>query len=212
MLSRLLPRNLDFFTYFERHVVLVVSAAGRLAELAALGANERPRQTELAHAIKNLEHEADSITHQCLEALHKTFITPISRNDIHRLISGMDDVLDLIDGLARRMILYEVEGFNPVFRRGADVLVRMTVLAEGAVRGLRDLKNGSVILEACASMAKLEKEGDDAYAEMLADLFKHEHDPIELIKRRDLYEDLENAIDTCDDLANIIEGIVLEHA
>ena len=152
------------------------------------------------------------ITHRCVEALHKTFITPIDRDSIHRLITRMDDVMDFVEAAAERIELYELTVMTSDVRDLADVLHRAALQVEQAVRGLRDLKDPQATLKLCIDINRLENEADAILRRSVARLFKEEKDPITVIKWKEIYENLEDATDRCEDVANIIEGVVLEHA
>jgi len=207
MLRRLLPREVNFFTYFENHASLTAACA---KEFQALTRDEG-RLVLAVKRIKELEHEADENVRQCLEQLHKTFLTPFDRNDIHSLITALDDVMDLIDGTARKIHLYEAHGLPKNLRDTADVLVRATELLAAVVGSLRNMGDGTAILKNCVEIKRCETDADAIHADAVARLFKSEKDPIAVIKWRDIYEGIETATDACEDVANIIEGIVLEH-
>jgi predicted phosphate transport protein (TIGR00153 family) len=208
MLRRLLPREEDFFGLFERHVALTVEGAREMQRLVQGGQNVRV----LAARIKEIEHETDVITHACVERLHKTFITPFDRDDIHRLITRMDDVMDYIESAAIAVMLYELTEMTAPARELADVLVRSTEAVAIAVGGLRKVKQSETILKACIEVNRLENEGDEILRNALASLFREAKDPLLVLKWKEVYEALENATDRCEDVANIIEGVVLEHA
>jgi hypothetical protein len=208
MLRRLLPREEDFFGLFERHAALTVEGAREMQRLVQGGQNTRV----LASRIKEIEHETDVITHACVERLHKTFITPFDRDDIHRLITRMDDVMDYIEAAAISVMLYELTDMTTPARELADVLVRSTEAVAIAVGGLKKVKQSDVILKACIEVNRLENEGDEILRNALADLFRGATDPLLVLKWKEVYEALENATDRCEDVANIIEGVVLEHA
>lgn len=208
MFGRLLPRETSFFDYFDHHAALTVEGAKEFLSLVTTGANIAAK----AKRIKEIEHETDVITHHCVEALHKTFITPIERDDIHRLITRMDDVMDFVEAASERIALYEIREMTPEAKDLADVLVRATEGVRVAVGGLRDMKNASMVVKRCIDINRLENEGDAILRTAVARLFKEEKDPITIIKWKEIYELLENATDRCEDVANIIEGVVLEHA
>jgi len=166
----------------------------------------------LAARIKEHEHEADVLTHACVERLHKTFITPFDRDDIHRLITRMDDVMDYVESAAISVMLYELVEMTEPARQLADVLVRSTESVAIAVGGLKSIKQSESILQACIEVNRLENEGDEILRAALADLFRGATDPLLVLKWKEVYEALETATDRCEDVANIIEGVVLEHA
>jgi predicted phosphate transport protein (TIGR00153 family) len=208
MLSRLLPRQTNFFDFFERHAALSVEAARELGKLA----DDDASVEDIAKRIKDLEHEADEVTHTCMETLHKTFITPIDRNDIHRIASKLDDIIDLIDGAARQMQLFEITALPESGREATVVLVKAVEAVERAVKGLRNMRNANTILGECVRINELENQADRIKASSVARLFREERDPIAVLKWNELYQALENVTDACEDVANVIEGIVLEHA
>lgn len=208
MLKRLLPRETDFFEFFERHAATTVRGSRELLELVTESRDFEAR----ARRIKDIEHEADSITHDCVEALHKTFITPIDRDQIHMLISHMDDIMDYVETVSDQCVLYNIDRLTPDARELAAVLLESTEHIEGAVKGLRDMKHANAISEHCIEVNRLENKGDELLRKAVARLFDEEKDPVAIIKWKELYENLEIATDRCEDVANIIEGIVLENA
>lgn len=208
MFSRILPRETSFFDFFDRHAAITVAGTQEFLSLVSTGANLVPKTKR----IQELEHEADVVTHQCVEALHKTFITPIDRNYIHQLISRQDDVIDLVDAAADRINLYEVEKMWQGVQDLADVLVRATQTLEQAIHGLRDMRHPEALRQKCIEVNRLENEADAVLRHALANLFKKEPDPVKIIQWKEIYEILEAATDRCEDVANVIEGVTLEHA
>ena len=208
MFKRLLPREEDFFKLFERHAALTVEGAKQFSILVGGGQNTRA----MAARIKELEHETDVITHTCVERLHTSFITPFDRDDIHRLITRMDDVMDFVESASERLALYELEEMTPEVQDLSRVLVRATEAVATAVAGLADLKRSQAILDACIEVNRLENEADEILRNAVAKLFRQATDPLLVMKWKEVYEALENATDRCEDVANIIEGVVLEHA
>jgi len=208
MLSRLLPRQTNFFDFFERHAALTVEAGAELAKLSHESANI----DEIARRIKDLEHQADEVTHACMEMLHKTFITPIDRNDIHRIASKLDDIIDFIDAAARQMVLFEVTEFPESVGEAVIVLHQATQAVERAVKGLRNMRNQTSILGECVRINELENQADRIKAGSVARLFREESNPIVVLKWHQIFQALENVTDACEDVANVIEGVVLENA
>ncbi len=208
MFRRLLPREEDFFTLFQHHAALTVEGAKEFSRLVSGNENIRA----LAARIKEIEHETDVITHTCVERLHTTFITPFDRDDIHRLITRMDDVMDFIESASERMALYELRDMTSEVRELAGVLVRATEAVATAVAGLANLKRPQAVLDACIEVNRLENEGDEILRNAVATLFRVTPDPLLVMKWKEIYEALENATDRCEDVANTIEGVVLEHA
>jgi len=208
MFGRLLPRETSFFDFFDRHAAKTVEGAKEFLALASGELEVEPA----ARRIKQIEHETDVITHHCVEALHKTFITPLERDDIHRLITRMDDIMDFVEAASERMALYEMTTMTPELRALADVLLRSAEEVQRAVKGLRDMKNADLVIRSCIDINRMENEADEILRSAVAKLFKEEKDPIAIIKWKEIYENLESATDRCEDVANIIEGVVLEHA
>lgn len=208
MLEKLMPRSDEFFDDFDRQADATVEGTRLLRELL-----ENFRDVpEKVKRIKEVEHLGDEITHHAFERLHKQFITPFDRAEIHRLLSRIDDVLDLADGAAERMQLYEITDVPPEARELGRVLNEATLKMREAVGALRAIKRPAVILEACKEINRLENEGDRFLRRGLANLFKSGADPLSVIKWKEIYELLESATDRCEDVANVIEGVVLEHS
>jgi predicted phosphate transport protein (TIGR00153 family) len=208
MLRRLLPREEDFFGLFEQHIALTVEGAREMQRLLGGGQNAKV----LAARIKEIEHETDVITHACVEKLHKTFITPFDRDEIYRLITRMDDIMDYIESASAAVMLYELVDMTVPAQELAQVLVRSCEATAVAVSGLRTVKQAEAIQKACIEVNRLENEGDEILRNGLASLFREAKDPLLVLKWKEVYEALENATDRCEDVANIIEGVVLEHA
>lgn len=208
MFGRFLPRETSFFDFFEQHASLTIEGTKEFLSLVTTGANIAAK----CRRISDIEHETDTITHRCVEALHKTFITPIDRDSIHRLITRMDDVMDFVEAAAERLELYELFVMTNDVRDLADVLNRSALQVEAAVRGLRSLKDPQATLKLCIDINRLENEADAILRRSVARLFKEEKNPIIIIKWKEVYENLESATDRCEDVANIIEGVILEHA
>jgi len=203
---RLLPRQEEFFDLFIEVANRNKEAARLLKEMFAASPERRTVQVQ---AIKQLEHEADQVTHEVVNRLDRTFITPLDREDIHQLASDLDDVMDAMDGTARRAQIFHLGAAPPGVMRLLDVLERMVaVLAEAVTR----LRKRDDILKYCIEAKKLEEEGDTIYQEMLGHLFAQEHDAIEIIKWKEIYDHLERTLDQADDVANVIESITIKHA
>jgi len=204
----LIPKEVRFFDYFEQQSQHIIRAGALLHEMVHHFADARAK----AHAIKEVEHQGDHTTHEIIKKLNTTFITPIDRDDIHRLITRMDDVMDYVESASERIALYELREMTEEVRELAAVLVRATEAIARSIGGLRDLKNTRGILEHCIEVNRLENEGDEILRNALAGLFREAKDPLLVLKWKEVYEALENATDRCEDVANIIEGVVLEHA
>jgi uncharacterized protein len=205
---RFLPKDESFFDQFEKHGRRTVDGCRALLELVTTPGDVVAR----AKAISEIESDCDRITHGVVAQLHQTFITPLDRNDIHRLITKMDDVMDYVEAAAERLALYELTTFTPEIGRMAASLTTSAERVLEAVAALRDLKNPEAILAKCVEINRLENETDGILRAALARLFREEKDPITIIKWKEIYELLETATDRCEDVANIIEGVVLENS
>jgi uncharacterized protein Yka (UPF0111/DUF47 family) len=208
MLEKLMPKSDDFFSDFEAQAATVVEGAKLLKELLD-DFTDVPRKCQ---AIKDVEHRGDDITHRAFERLHRSFITPFDRTEIHRLLSRIDDVLDLTDAAAERLGLYEIPAVLPDARELAGVLVAASETMLEALRGLRDIKNPAQVLEACKQVNVCENQGDTLLRRAIADLFRSGQDALMVMKWKEILDLIEDAIDRAEDVANVIEGVVLEHA
>jgi len=209
MLHRLMPKSDDFFADFEAQAALVVEGAILLKALL----DDFTDVPAKCQAIKDVEHRADDITHRAFARLHTQFITPFDRSEIHRILSRIDDVIDLADAAAERIGLYDIDAVLPEARELAAVLVEQSRKMEEAVKGLRNMKKDPQrILEACKEMNVLENQADTLTRQTMAKLFKRGNDPLTVIKWKEIIDLIEDATDRAEDVANVIEGIVLEHA
>ena len=205
---RLLPNDERFYDLFEASAKKVVEGALGLEALI----KDFREVAVRAKQIKDTEHEGDVITHNTIEMLNRTFITPLDREDIHRLISSLDDVLDYIEACAARLSLFKVGHTSDESRLLVGILVTATQEVERAVQGLRRLKGAESIMKHCVEINRLENEGDYVGRTAVAKLFEGTNDPLDVIKWNEIYDTLENAIDRCEDVANVLEGIVLKNA
>jgi predicted phosphate transport protein (TIGR00153 family) len=205
---RFLPRDESFFDHFEMQGRKTVEGCRALVAMVGAPTNVAAQ----AKAISDIEHECDQITHNVVAQLHRTFITPLDRNDIYRLITKMDDVMDFVEAAAERLALYDVKEMTPESVGLAKVLLESAERVLEAVAGFRDLKHPQLILEKCVEINRLENVADAQLREALARLFREERDPITIMKWKEIYELLETATDRCEDVANIIEGVVLENS
>ena len=205
---RLLPHDASFFAHFEHQGKKTVEGCRAFLEMV-----EHPTDLESrAERVKQIEHECDEITHAVVEGLHKTFITPIDRGDIYALITKMDDIMDFVEAAADRVALYEIPAMTKEVGDLARCLVSSAEHVLGAVSSIRDLGKPNGILQHCIEINRLENVADTILRSALARLFREEKDPIAVIKWKEIYETLESATDRCEDVANIIEGVVLENS
>jgi predicted phosphate transport protein (TIGR00153 family) len=203
---RLLPREEEFFDLFTEVANRNKEAVEHLRKLF-----ESPPDRRIPHieAIKRLEHEADQVTHEVVNRLDRTFITPLDREDIHQLSSDLDDVMDAMDGTARRAQIFGLGPSPQGVLRITEVLQRMmAAIAEAVSR----LKKGDDVMRYCIEAKQLEEEGDAIYHESLGQLFAKEKDAIELIKWKEIYDNLERTLDQAEDVANVVESITIKHA
>jgi len=202
---KFIPKEEKFFEMFISMAQNAHEGSRLLTEMMGTEAD----LPNLAESIKSLEHKGDRMTHDLITKLNRTFVVPIDREDIYRLSSCIDDVMDLIESVARRMVLFKVGKPSEPAVRLAQLLHRGT--AE-VVAALSELKNGMKVIEHCIEINRLEDEADHVYHLVLGELFETEKDPIALIKWKEIYETLETSVDKCEDVANVIESIVVKNA
>jgi predicted phosphate transport protein (TIGR00153 family) len=208
--QRLIPRQNVFFPAFERHAAVMVKAAVALREMVSGGDQLKSRFQE----ILDLEHEADSIAREVLLGLRTTFITPFDRADIQSLITSMDDSVDQCKATAKAIMLFEMTKFEPDMRKMTDAVVECSELASRAVAMLSDVaKNATALNEISLQISRIEGDADDAYDRGLEMLYQKVKggDALEFIRGSEIYKHLEDTVDGLDDVADEIQGIVIEH-
>jgi uncharacterized protein len=203
----LIPKEEKFFNLFKQMTINIIEGARLLKEM--LDNFENPAESQ--RKIKDLEHKGDSITHEIIQKLNKTFITPLDREDIYSLASKLDDILDLIDASSQRVIMYNVESIPPEAKSLGFIILQSCQAVDKAVSMLGKRTNEK-IFEACVEINALENEADRVSREAISRLFDEEKDPIQLIKWKEIYETLERATDKCEDAANILESVVVKNA
>ncbi|TWG79641.1 hypothetical protein L602_000600000410 [Cupriavidus gilardii J11] len=208
MFGRFMPTEGKFFEYFNQHADCAVTASRELETLI----NDLANAEVHARKVQATEKKADRITHDTIDLLHKTFITPLDRDEIHKLITTMDDILDLMEDVAETITLYDVTTLNDEARKLAVICVQCCELVKIAVGLLEDMGNASAILKTAQQIDQLESEADRIMRSAISRLFRDETDVKSLIKMKAIFEQLETITDKCEDVANIIEGIVLENA
>lgn len=208
MFGRLLPKDGKFFDLFNEHAEYCVKGA---KEMVALMTNFDDLEIRV-HAIESIEKQADKVTHATLDALHKTFITPLDRDDIHQLISRMDDILDLLEDAAQTISLYDIKAITPEAKRLAELCLACIEKVAAAVKLLDNMDNSREILGICQEIDRLESDADHVMRAAMSKLFREEPDVRNLIKLKAIYELLETVTDRCEDVSNIIEGIIVENA
>jgi predicted phosphate transport protein (TIGR00153 family) len=200
----LFPKQEDFFVLFRRQAALVRQSCDLLHEMM-----ERFDDLEArAKRLKEVEHEADLVAHELFERLNRTFITPLEREDIHDLASGLDDVIDAAEAIGSRMVLFKIRTPTPEARQLTSILARCGVQIENAVAQLKDLRN---LMSFTIELNRLENEADTVSRQVVADLFDGTHDLLDVMRWKEIYGRLEGAADKCEDVANTIEAIVLKN-
>ena len=203
-----MPREEKFFELFEGSARNMVKAAQKLKELVDTWENVAEKVNE----ITRLEHEGDTITHQIMEQLHRTFVTPFDREDIALLAHTLDDVTDFIHAAADAMFIYKVEPPGQSAKELSDIIVQATTEVERAMPQLRRRAEFKQILERCVEINRLENVADEVFRSAMGELFVDTTDIAEIIKWREIYEQMESATDRCEDVANVLEGVALKHA
>lgn len=204
----MLPKETAFFDFFEKAAAVVRSAAEAYAEVA----RDYGRKEQHIARIRQCEHEGDDIAHRTLDKLDKSFITPFDREDIQALMMQMDDVIDEIDAASKRLTLYRIDQPTPWFVKQTEVLLQATALLVEAIPRLRNFKKTNGLHEKLVEIHRLENIGDDNNHAAVAELYNNPNDPIFVMKWKEIYDLTERAIDGCEDIANIIEGIVLKNS
>ena len=205
---RLFPKQENFFDYFEE-LANKIEEGGRLF----LEMTETHDYSESKVAkLKEIEHEADIITHRTYEKMHTTFLTPVDREDIYALVNKMDSIMDVIEATAVRIHLYKVKKIDDQIIKQAKILNEAITKVKEIIHAMRNMKNSKMILDCCVEINTLENAGDVVLRTIMANLFENEKDAIELVKWKDIFQLLEEGIDVCEDVSNIVEGIVLKHA
>jgi uncharacterized protein len=201
---RLIPREEKFFEFFEKAANNILEGARVLVQMTEEGsANFQERWKRL----EELEHVGDKITHQIIRKLNRTFITPIDREDIHSLAVALDDVMDLIEASAARMSLYKIKQATEEAGQLARIILKS---AEEIVKAVSNLERMDDVMEHCIEINRLENVADDISREAIAGLFDKGHDPMDVIKWKEIYEMMETTTDQCEDVANIVESVALK--
>ncbi len=203
MFANLFPKEDDFFVLFQRQAVLVREACDLLHEM--MGSFDRLE--ERARELKDIEHRADLVTHELFERLNRTFITPLEREDIHALASGLDDVVDAAEAIASRLVLFRIQGSTPEATQLTKILAAAGRQIEQAVGSLKNMQN---LMGFTIEIHRLENEADAISRTVVADLFSGRHEILDVMRWKEIYGRLESAADQCEDVANAIESIVLK--
>ncbi|AIM39307.1 DUF47 domain-containing protein [Sphingobacterium sp. SG20118] len=205
-----IPKDKKFFPLFEQAGSNLIEMSLLLKE--AVNASDSEKRKEIVRKIEDLEHKGDNITHQIHLELGKNFITPFDREDIHALASSLDDVADFINGASNKMDLYKVQKATEPMIEMADLIVEATDHVAKAIFELKDLKNIRNITDACVRINSVENKADYIFDKAVADLFEFEKDAITLIKHKEVLSAMEDATDKCEDVANVLESILVKNA
>ncbi|MDH0492747.1 DUF47 domain-containing protein [Comamonas aquatica] len=214
LFGKLLPREGNFFEMFNQHAERIVEAARAFSQMVA-NYNDPHLREKYNSDVDNAERAADRVTHEVTKTLHQTFITPLDREHIHGLINTMDDVVDLIQDSAEAMALYDIRQMTDEMTRLADLSLKCCERVRDAVKLLNQIADQSVAeaaLKTCQEIDRLESDADRVLRAAMSKLFREEEDVRELIKLKGVYELMETITDKCEDVANTIEGIVLENS
>lgn len=209
ILQYLLPKDRKFFPLFKQATENLVKGSTLLVELVNAPVEKR---RDLIKEIEHVEHTGDNITHMIFNELGRNFITPFDREDIHALTSSIDDVLDLIQGSAKRIELYKVTVISEPMVLLSDIILKGAIELNVAVLNLEGMKRIDEIKLACVRINSLENNADDVFNLAIAKLFDEEKDAIQLIKTKEILQALETATDKCEDAANVIESIIIKYA
>lgn len=208
MFRKILPRKDVFFRHMEAgadKAVEIVAAFRRLMD-------EMPAPEAAVQRIRDIEHEADEALHQVLSDLHRTFVTPLDRNEISKICKLLDDIVDLVEGAAQRILHYDLRVARPPIRELARILENQVQLVKRAVGNLPNLKEADALRETLIEINTLENQADQILRTTIGALFREEEDPREIIKWKEVYEHIEKATDRCEDVADHIENLLLEYA
>lgn len=204
-----LPEEHNFFDLFEKQAGYALDAAKHFKELTSNGNFESEASLDRMHTI---EHHGDDVAHEILDRLNKTFITPFDREDIHSLAKQLDDVIDMIYTITNRLRVYKINKPNKNLIEFAAMIEESVRAVTSAVKGLRNLKNAKSIAEFCVEINRLENVGDTMRDSMLAELFTNEKDPVSIIKWKEIYQDAETVLDICEDVAHVVQSILVKQA
>ena len=210
LLQFFIPQDKKFFPLFEKATANLLTISNVMVEM--VGTSDINKRRELIREIEKLEHVGDAVTHEIFHELSANFITPFDREDIHALVTSIDDVVDFIHGSAKRIELYGIVEMPSAFIILAELILQGSEQLQIAVTGLKDIKNSGKIKEACVKINSIENHADDIFDMTIARLFEEEKDAIIIIKHKEILYALEEATDKCEDAANAIESIVIKYS
>ncbi len=202
-----LPKEVKFFDFLNLQSENIVKAAGSFKSAVKKGSFDE----ETVKSIKDLEHEGDTLAHEIVDMLNRTFITPIDREDIYALANTLDDILDMINSMANRIKLYKLDANEEYMVQFADTIDQSAQALANAVKHMHDTKRARRVLDHCIEVNRLENMGDQIREKAISHLFETEKDPIMVIKWKEIYEVAEGTLDTCEHVAKVIESILVKH-
>lgn len=208
MLLNFFPKEVNFFDLLDQQAGYAVAAADYFKDMIANGSISEASLKK----IQEIEHQGDEAAHTILDQLNKTFITPFDREDIHALAKELDDVTDMVNTISSRLLVYKLFGVNKHLVAFASVIKESVDALASAIKGLRYAKNSELVQVSCVEINRLENVGDSMRDSVLAELFETERDPIAVIKWKEIYEDAETVLDICEDVAHVIESILVKRA
>ncbi len=203
---RLIPKEMHFFDLFDDQAKKIIATALKFRELTASGKFD----DEEIQKMRDLEHEGDAITHDIIDKLNRTFITPFDREDIHSLAQELDNVIDMLFTTSKRMRIYKLTKPSNDLIEFADLIVKSSVAVENAINGLRTHKNYQPIKDSCIEVNNIENQGDMLRDKIIQRLFDEVKDPVEIIKWKEIIEEVETILDICEDIANLIDSIMVK--
>lgn len=206
MVFSLIPKEMRFFDLFDLQAKNALKAAELFREMAGSGGFDETG----VQKMRDIEHEGDTLAHETIDMLNRTFITPFDREDIHALASELDDVTDIIHALTTRIRLYKIASRNEDLIQFAEVIVQSVSSLSKVVGGLRELKRPRRILDECIEVNRLENVGDQLRESSISRLFENSRDPIAVIKWKEIFEGAETLLDKCEDVANTVESILVK--
>jgi len=209
MIQALLPHDEKFFVLFDKLARAIVEAAETLRTLPSQANNERETTVK---KIQDLEQKADSITHEIYTELNKTFVTPFDREDVHLLASTLDDVLDYIDGSAKRFHMYKIKKNSPDIQRLTEIIYQSALEIQRGVILVADMRRAEELQKILQKINQFENDADTIFDHAIAELFDKETDAIELIKTKEVLVNLETTTDKCEDVANVLETLFIKNA
>ena len=205
---KLLPRDEEFFTLFQRQAEVLVRSAALFSEMI----EHFDRKAEYGEKFRELEHEGDSVAHEIIEKLNRTFVTPLDREDIHTLAHRVDDIIDMVDGAVGKTLLYDIKKPTKEMKELSRIISAATAEIQQAIALLGNPKRRKELLDRLIEVNRLENEGDMLLKHAMVKLFENAQSTLEVIKWKEVYETVEKAIDKCEDLAVAIEAVVVKNA